>query len=104
MENRLAKLLDMLKAYPDDAFLNYAAGLEYWKQENLADADKHLSHVREQDPEYLATYYQLGKLKQARGEVAIALQIFEEGMAIARKQNASKTLEELQEAWEIAND
>ena len=100
METRLAKVLDMLSIYPNDSFLNYAAGLEYVKAENYEEALKYLEFVRENDPEHLATYYQLGKLHEARGQYKQAIRIYDEGIRVAQKQGAAKTLEELQGAKE----
>ncbi len=104
MENRLSKMLEMVEAYPDDSFLNYGIGLEYWKAGDLKQAHNYLELVRNKDPEYLATYYQLGKLKEEMGRNQEALQVYDKGMEVAQRQQNQKTLEELQEAKGIAEE
>lgn len=104
MENRLSKMLEMIEAYPEDSFLNYGIGLEYWKNGEPQKAHKYLDFVRNNDPEYLATYYQLGKLKEDLGDNAEAISVYDEGIEVAQKQENKKTLEELQEAKGIAED
>ncbi len=104
MENRLGKMLEMVEAYPDDSFLNYAIGLEYWKKGDTDKAHRYLAFVKNNDPEYLATYYQLGKVKEDLGYNVEAIQVYDEGIAVAQKQEDQKTLEELQEAKGIAEE
>lgn len=102
MENRLSQLKTMLTDDPADSFLNYALGLEYWKAGDKDHAHTHLTFIRQNDPDYLAAYYQLGKVAQELGRIEEALTVFEEGMAVARKQEDVKTLEELQSARRLA--
>ncbi len=102
MENRLSQLRAMLADYPEDSFLNYAIGLEYWKANEYEHAHTHLSFLRSNDPDYLATYYQLGKLAHEQGRIDEAVAVFEEGIAVARQHEDFKTLEELQTAKRLA--
>ena len=102
MENRLSQLKAMLADYPEDSFLNYAIGLEYWKAGEYEDAHTHLSFLRLNDPDYLATYYQLGKLVHEQGHIDKAVKVFEEGITVARQHEDFKTLEELQSAKRLA--
>jgi tetratricopeptide (TPR) repeat protein len=101
MENRLAQLQSMITDYPEDTFLNYAIGLEYWTAGKLLEAYTHFSYLRQAKPEYLPTYYQLGKLCSETDRPEEAASVLQEGMAVARRQEDYKTLEELQSALRI---
>lgn len=102
MENRLSKMLEMVENHPEDSFLNYAIGLEYLKNGEPQNAFHYLGFVRYNDPEYLAVYYQLGKLHEELGNAQEAIQVYDEGINVAERQKNQKTLEELMEAKSIA--
>ncbi len=88
----------MLATNPKDSFLQYAAALEYQKNKDLAGAIKIIQRIIKNDPEYLASYYQLGKMLEEKGKVDEAIATYKAGKAIAKKQNDTKTLGELSEA------
>lgn len=100
MENRLEHLKTMIKEYPEDEFLQYAIGLEYWGEGHYGEALAWLESLKQTNPFYLPTYYQLGKLYEAFDDDEAALTIYNEGIELAKSQNNQKTLEELQEAYE----
>jgi len=54
-----------------------------------------------EDENYLASYYQLGKLYESMNEVVKAMRIYKNGIEIAKKNEDAKTLLELQEAYNI---
>ena len=91
----------MLKQYiledSEDIFSQYALALEYVKGENGEGAISLLAGIIQYHPDYLAAYYQLGKLYEQR-DSAKARKIYESGMAIAQRQKDFKTLNELQAA------
>jgi tetratricopeptide (TPR) repeat protein len=96
--NRLALLEEMLKSEPNDSFLTYALALEHQKQNNTKKAIDLLQSIVINQPDYLATYYQLGKLLESEGDKATAISAYEKGIVIARKTKNTKTLSELNEA------
>ncbi len=96
MENRLAQLQSMITDYPEDTFLNYAIGLEYWTAGKHQEAYTHFSYLRQSKPDYLPTYYQLGKLCSETDRPEEAAKVLHEGITVARSQEDFKTLEELQ--------
>jgi tetratricopeptide (TPR) repeat protein len=100
-QNRLEMILEMLDSNPEDPFLRYAAALEYIKLEDKETAIGHLKYLYKEDPEYLATYYQLGKLLEEKGKPSQAIRVYKKGKTIAQKQQDSKTLGELEEALMI---
>lgn len=104
MENRLTHLQSMIKDYPEDTFLNYAIGLEYWKVGEPQEAYTHFSYLRQTNPEYLATYYQLGKLCTEIDKPEEATKVLQEGITVAQKQSDYKTLEELKSALRLVEN
>lgn len=100
-QNRLDMILEMLQTNDDDSFLRYAAALEYMKLGETDTAIDYLKKLVKDFPEYLASYYQLGKLLEEKGKTNKAIEIYKKGTVVARKQNDTKTLGELGEALMI---
>ena len=95
---------DMLKQNPNDPFLMYAAALEYKKRSELNRTEDLFRSLIEKHPDYLATYYQLGKLLEAKGNTEEAVSIYKQGKAVAKTQDDLKTLSELSEALLILDE
>lgn len=94
-------ILDMLKHNADDTFLRYAVALEYVKLDQKEKAIQYLKSLVKDFPDYLATYYQLGKLLEEKGKTDKAIEIYKQGREVAKTQKDSKTLGELGEALMI---
>ncbi|MCA1761840.1 MAG: tetratricopeptide repeat protein [Cryomorphaceae bacterium] len=95
---RLDLIAEMLEKNPDDTFLNYAAALEFKKDNKPKKAIRIFKKIIQDDPEYLPTYYQLGKLLEAANKVDEAIEVYREGGVLARKKNDIKAMGELSEA------
>lgn len=102
--NRLKLIEEMLESQPDDAFLLYAAALEYHKSGNSSKAVLVLEKLRKEQPDYLATYYQLGKWYESSGETEKAIGTYSAGKEVARAAGDFKTLSELSEALNLLTD
>jgi Tfp pilus assembly protein PilF len=98
--NRLDVLKNMRTKDPGDSFTRYAIALEYIGVNDNNNAGKELSELIEDDPGYLAAYYQFGKLLEESGEIEKAQAVYSKGMEIAKNQNDLHTFNELQEALE----
>lgn len=96
--NRLELIEEMLEKNPDDTFLNYAAALEHKSDGEPKKAIKIFKKIIDQDPEYLPTYYQLGKLLEAEGKTDAAIDVYKKGSKLARKKHDLKAMGELSEA------
>ena len=96
--------IDMLKEFlgetPNDSFARYALALEYVKLDQVEDARREFETVRTNDPDYLATYYQLGQLYTRLGLRHEAEKTFRSGITVAVKQRDSHTQTELEAALE----
>jgi predicted Zn-dependent protease len=95
---RLKKLLEWEAQKPDDAFLKFALSQEYISGGNDAEALKYLELLVDKFPDYLATYYQLGKLYERMGELEKAKAAYVKGKEVAIAVNDMKTGRELNEA------
>ncbi|MCB0700096.1 MAG: hypothetical protein KDC11_09615 [Chitinophagaceae bacterium] len=100
MEERIAKLKEMLQKSPDDCFLNHALALEYIKNGDEQEAQKLFEHNLSVDVKYIATYYHLGKLLERIGDEEQAVSVYERGMEQCKAQNENHTYSELRSALE----
>ena len=100
---RLQKLLNFLKNEPDDPFLKYALATEYL---NANDPDKALYYYEElasNHPDYVGTYYHLGKLYETLGRKSDAITIYQKGMEVSRKAGDMHAYSELQTVYNSAS-
>lgn len=101
MKSRIEQLQEFLKDDSNDSFLTYALALEYVRvEENDTARDCFLKLIKDNE-NYIASYYQLGKLYESLNEVEKAKEIYKKGIEIAKKIENKKTLLELQEAYNI---
>ncbi len=100
MSGRIEKLLAFLSETPNDCFLNHALALEYVKQEDDEDALTYFEKNLEFDPNYVATYYHLGKLYERINDPDSAVAIYAKGMERARAAGDNHSYSELQNAHE----
>ncbi len=101
--------IDLLKKYieedPNDPFNHYGLACEYIS-EKPEDALRLLQEISSNFPEYLPTYYQLGKILEQQALEDEALKTYQTGILLATKQGNDKTLRELKAAhqnliWEL---
>lgn len=104
MPSRLQQLLQMLSAEPGDEFLQYAIAVEYFAAGEFTKAVEALEKLLQQNPQYLAAYYQLGKCHEAQNNTEKAKTTYAVGIEVAQKQGKAKTLNELREALFLLED
>ena len=93
---RLLQLQDFLKESPDDAFILFAIAKEHEGLGNNDDALSFYTKIVKVEPDYVGTYYHLGKLyEDCFDELEMALQTYEKGMDVARKMGDHHALSEL---------
>lgn len=98
MNERLNKLLDFLNENPGDPFLNYAVATEYLKLNNTALALDYYERLTKEHPDYVGTYYHLGKLYESLARRTDALKTYEAGIRAAQLARDANALRELQAA------
>ena len=96
--DRLKALLDFLNDDPGDSFTRFAVASEYLKRGAVEEARVYFEQLVERDPEYVGTYYHLGKLLEASGKRESAISTYKAGIEVARRQRESHALAELQSA------
>jgi len=94
---RLEQLQQFLQEDPNDPFNIYSLALEYQKTDPRRTAQLFENLVANHH-NYLPTYYHFGKLCHELGDRDKALHVLEQGIALAKQQNAAKALRELQSA------
>ncbi|MBL7935633.1 MAG: tetratricopeptide repeat protein [Bacteroidia bacterium] len=97
-------IFDMLVKEPNDVFLNYALAMEHLSSEEFKDAEVQLKKVLTINPNYLPCFYQLGQVNEKLGNNDIALNFYKQGVELAKLQNNTKALGELNEAIWMLED
>lgn len=99
--NRLEQLFSFLKSSPGDAFISFAIAKEY---EGLGELDKSLTTYEElvkSKPDYVGTYYHLGKLYEKLEKFEEAETTFTTGIAVAKAAGDKHSAGELQGALDM---
>ncbi|HPQ08604.1 MAG TPA: hypothetical protein PK995_05195 [Bacteroidia bacterium] len=94
MSHRKDQILELLKENPDDVFLNYALGLEYFSENNLNLAEQQMKKVVQIDANYTSAYYQLGLILIEQNKEQEALEYLKKGLEIALEKNNLKEISE----------
>lgn len=95
---RFEKLLALYEENPTDSFINFALAKEYELNDNLNKAIQLLEKLIITNPNYLGTYLHLGKLYEKNGEIKKALNIYENGITVAKIAKDQHSLSELKNA------
>lgn len=96
--DRLATLLDYLRDDPDDPFVRYALAQEYLKGGDTAEALRFFEELVTDQPDYVGTYYHLGKLYETLGRKDEAVQTYRAGIDAATRASDTHARAELQGA------
>ena len=98
--NRIELLKGFLEQDPRDSFSRYALALEYVKAGQSDDARREFEFVRDNDPGYVATYFQLAQLYRNLGLRHEAEKTYRTGITVAAKAGDGHTQSELEGALE----
>jgi tetratricopeptide (TPR) repeat protein len=96
--DRIEQLNEFLKDSPNDPFLHYALAQEWNKLGDIQLAQEKYEYLIKEHPNYVATYYHLGKLLQEKGEKENALEMYSRGIQVAQQVGEQHSLSELQSA------
>lgn len=97
-KSRLELLEEFLQENPNDSFARYAIGLEHLNLGQYQQAIEAFEKLVELDPDYTATYYQLGRACEAAGRTEQAERAYRRGIEACRRAGDFKTKVELEEA------
>jgi len=101
-ESRLEKLLEFLKNEPNDEFLQYALATEYLRLNDAPKALEYYEKLVNEHPDYVGTYYHLGKLYEALDRKDDAIKIYEQGMETAQRKRDNHAFSELKVVYQEA--
>jgi len=94
--------LEALKAFfaedPKDPFTRFALAQEYQKRGDHAAALEFFEGLIQDDPEYVGTYYHLGKLYEQLGRRDDAVATYRKGIEVALHRRDTHARAELQDA------
>ena len=99
--DRLASLLTMARDKPDDIFLIFALALEYKSTGNEAESRVYFERLVNEYPDYVATYYQYGKMEEETGHLKEAADLYNIGIEKAKAAGDLKTARGLQQAIDM---
>ena len=99
--SRIDALKQFLAEDPNDSFSRYALAMEYVKLGEYDDAIREYRTVAERDPDYVATYYQLGKALEHQGLTDEAADTYRKGISVATRRGDAHTRDELTAAIEM---
>ena len=99
---RLQMLLDFLKNEPNDTFLKYALATEYLNANETEKALQYYEDLLTNHPDYVGTYYHLGKLYESLDRKADAILTYQKGMEVSSKARNMHAFSELQTVYNIA--
>lgn len=95
MNDRLAKLLSLFAADPDDTFVLYGLAQEHAKAGDHAKAIEFYDLTLVSDPAYCYAYYHKAQSQRAMGDASGALKTVAEGIQASRTAGDAKALNEL---------
>jgi tetratricopeptide (TPR) repeat protein len=98
--NRIDKLKEFLEATPNDSFLQHALALEEIKEGNDNQAKILFEKILEREPNYVGSYYHLGKLLERNNNILEAMEVYTKGMLEAKATKDNHSYNELQGALE----
>ena len=102
--DRILQLKEFLKASPNDAFLQHALALEYVKVGEEQTAKNLFENILKSEPEYVGSYYHLGKLLERIKDNTAAIAVYKSGMKQAKLAKDNHSYNELQAALEDLED
>lgn len=95
---RLEQLQAFLQEEPNDPFLKYAIATEYKSMNELEKALQSFQSLVEAHPDYVPTYYHLGKTLEELDRNEEAIQVYEKGIQMAIQMKDRHAERELREA------
>lgn len=98
--NRLEQLISILEKGSKDPFIRYAIATEYLKEKQIEQALRYYEELVETNPEYIGTYYHLGKLYLQLDRTDDAQLVFEKGIERAKESQNLHALSELQQIYQ----
>lgn len=91
-------LENFVEKNPNDAFARYGLAMECAKEGDVAAAETHFKHLLSDHADYVAAYYQFGRMLTLSNRIAEAREIFSTGISRAAQAGEEHARLELQAA------
>ena len=98
-QQRVEKLLEFLENEPNDPFTIYALATEFIDYDSTK-SKTYFENLLKDHPDYLPTYYHAAQLYADLDMISEADKTYQLGIALAKRLNETKTLHELQNAYQ----
>lgn len=96
--DRLEALKGFYEEDPGDSFTRFALAQEYLKRGRTEEALRFFEGLVADDPDYVGTYYHLGKLYEALDRKEDAMRTYRQGIDVAQRRRDAHARAELQDA------
>jgi tetratricopeptide (TPR) repeat protein len=96
MTSRIAQLMKLLDAEPDDAFCLYSLAQEHARAGEPQEAIAFYDRTIAADPSYCYAFFHKARLQEEAGDVAGARQTLEAGLTQARAAGDAKAIAEIE--------
>lgn len=96
--NRRQTLEKFVEKNPLDAFARYGLAMECLKEGDVTAAETHFKQLLSDHADYVATYYQFGRMLTLANRIAEAREIFSTGIVRAAQTGEEHARQELQAA------
>jgi tetratricopeptide (TPR) repeat protein len=96
--DRIERLKEFFAEDPKDSFVRFALASEYAKLGIFEEAIQTFEGLLKDDPDYVGTYYHLGKLYERVGKPARAQEVYRRGIEAATRVSDLHARAELQSA------
>ena len=93
--SRLEQLLSFQKDSPEDPFILFALAKEYEKQGEMSKAGSYYQNLAAEHPDYVGTYYHLGKWYEQQESFKLAFETYKSGIQVAIQQGDQHAKNEL---------
>lgn len=93
--SRIDTIRQMLTDNPSDSFLRFALAKEFEKTGDDAAAIETYRFIVENDPDYVGTYYHLGKALERSDEPQLAWTTYSDGISVCRRKGEKHAMAEL---------
>ena len=100
--DRIGKIRQLLEDSPEDLFLKHALALEYIKIERDKEARLLFEEILNTNPDFVGSYYHLGKLYERCNLIEKAEAVYQNGIAAAIKCGDTHAANELRAALDDA--
>lgn len=98
MPDRIDILLQYHREDPADPFTLFALAREYEKRGADEEALRYYERLVHEQPDYVGTYYHLGKLYEQLGRSGDAIRVYQAGIVVAGQKTDFHARAELQSA------